>query len=478
MTIKPPINYDYIVIGSGVGGGLAANRLSKFGKKVLIIESGQQFPGNKSVSRSIFANYWNGGVVPMIGPFICPFGQAKVFGGGSVINGALVWRTPQKVLKKWATLFPGSVYASPDWTKTESRLLEELGVSDSHISYQNGNVASKILVDAAKNAQMEAVKVPRATSGCINANRCGSGCLNEAKNSVDKVFLNENENLSILKQSSVFKIKRSGSNWSVHYKQSETNKIVQSKSVIISAGATESANLLRKSKLSKAAGKNFKFHLNYKLIAKFNDNIYPENGTILTDQIQQFMDDGILMMSSNFTLPYLASSLAHLSPDKFNKFMRQSEKTAIFTVMVRPEVKARVHSFFNQTICFWKWDDKSFIASKRGMSLLSNLLFNAGAEELVLPIKNTSSIAGSSIEADKMINEIREKDLMGSSVHGMSACRMGNNPNTSVVDFNGRVWGEKNLYVLDSSILPDNIGESPQGTILTTVEMILKRWKL
>ena len=38
MTIKPPINYDYIVIGSGVGGGLAANRLSKFGKKVLIIE--------------------------------------------------------------------------------------------------------------------------------------------------------------------------------------------------------------------------------------------------------------------------------------------------------------------------------------------------------------------------------------------------------------------------------------------------------
>ena len=131
MTIKQLIHYDYVVIGSGVGGGLAANRLSKAGKKVLLLESGQQFQGNKSVSHSIFENYWNGGIVPMIGPFICPFGQAKVFGGGSVINGALVWRTPQKVLNKWATLFPDSVYASPDWTKTESRLLEELGVSGS-----------------------------------------------------------------------------------------------------------------------------------------------------------------------------------------------------------------------------------------------------------------------------------------------------------------------------------------------------------
>ena len=478
MTIKQLIHYDYVVIGSGVGGGLAANRLSKAGKKVLLLESGQQFQGNKSVSHSIFENYWNGGIVPMIGPFICPFGQAKVFGGGSVINGALVWRTPKKVLNKWATLFPESVYASPDWTKTESRLLEELGVSDNHASYQHGNAASKILVDAAKKAQMETVKVPRATSGCINANRCGSGCVNEAKNSVDKIFLSKIENLTILKQSSVFKIKRSGSSWLVHYKQAGKKKIVQSTSVIISAGATESANLLRKSKLSKTAGKNFKFHLNYKIIAKFNDNIDPEKGTILTDQIQQFMDDGILMMSSNFTLPYLASSLAHLSPDKFNNFMSQSGKTAIFTVMVRPEVKARVHSFFDQTVCFWKWDDKSFKTSKQGISLLSNLLFDAGAQELVLPIKNTNSIVGSSIKADEMINDVRQQDLMGASVHGMSACRMGNNPNTSVVDFDGRVWGENNLYVLDSSILPDSIGESPQGTILTTIEMILRRWKL
>ena len=42
------------------------------------------------------------------------------------------------------------------------------------------------------------------------------------------------------------------------------------------------ANLLRKSKLSKTAGKNFKFHLNYKIIAKFKDSIDPEKGTILT----------------------------------------------------------------------------------------------------------------------------------------------------------------------------------------------------
>ena len=70
-----------------------------------------------------------------------------------------------------------------------------------------------------------------------------------------------------------------------------------------------------------------------------------------------------------------------------------------------------------------------------------------------------------------------ENELIGVSVHGMSACKMGNSPENSIVDLNGQVWGHDNLYVFDSSILPTNTGESPQGTILNTVDLLLKKWK-
>jgi cholesterol oxidase len=36
--------YDYIIIGSGFGGSVAAMRLSEKGYKVLVIEKGKKFP--------------------------------------------------------------------------------------------------------------------------------------------------------------------------------------------------------------------------------------------------------------------------------------------------------------------------------------------------------------------------------------------------------------------------------------------------
>jgi len=99
---KLDLNFDVIVIGSGVGGALAANRILKKGKSVLLLEAGNSFSKKETIAVSLFKNYWNGGVLPLFGPFTCPFGEAKVFGGGSVINGALVWNLPDKVRKKWS----------------------------------------------------------------------------------------------------------------------------------------------------------------------------------------------------------------------------------------------------------------------------------------------------------------------------------------------------------------------------------------
>ena len=53
-----------------------------------------------------------------------------------------------------------------------------------------------------------------------------------------------------------------------------------------------------------------------------------------------------------------------------------------------------------------------------------------------------------------------------SSTHLAGTCMMGNDPEQSVVDANGKVHGVMNLYIADASILPSQgMGDSPSLTI-------------
>ena len=49
--------------------------------------------------------------------------------------------------------------------------------------------------------------------------------------------------------------------------------------------------------------------------------------------------------------------------------------------------------------------------------------------------------------------------------HGLGTCRMGTDPASSVVDGNCKVWGMKNLYVIDASVMPSGGSVNPSLTV-------------
>jgi choline dehydrogenase-like flavoprotein len=57
----------------------------------------------------------------------------------------------------------------------------------------------------------------------------------------------------------------------------------------------------------------------------------------------------------------------------------------------------------------------------------------------------------------------------------MSSAPMGSGVNAAV-DFDGKVKSFNNLYLADASILPSNIGESPQGTIMFFAHHIAEKF--
>jgi choline dehydrogenase-like flavoprotein len=52
------------------------------------------------------------------------------------------------------------------------------------------------------------------------------------------------------------------------------------------------------------------------------------------------------------------------------------------------------------------------------------------------------------------------------STHVQGTCRMGSDPERSVVDADGRVWGVDRLYVGDGSLVPRTLSVNPSLTIM------------
>ncbi len=475
--------YDTIVVGSGAGGSVAASRLSEAGDSVLVLEEGTELTEAQlraPISSLTSKTYRHAGAIPFFGPFTFPFGEARTLGGGTFINGGLIWRTPREILKHWASSIPNSIFASKTWEQSENKVIQELEVNENSSTSIYGNKDSILLKKAAKNKNWKTVKAPRAVVDCKNSNRCATGCPTGAKRSSLKNYLKKAtaNGATIVSGAKVVKILPATKNnpGFIYYRNNNKIKKIAFNRLVLSAGATQSPLLLKKSKLSLTAGNSFEFHLNFKITARFPFSVNAADGTIFTHQIQEFEKEGILMMASNFQLPYFILGLSGLSKDDVQKYVAQAANTGIFVSMTRPSVKASVHKIFGQTFGRWSWSDESFTQAKNSIYLLADLLFEAGAVDMVLPLEKTTPVTSLS-QVKELLAHSSQANLAAVSVHGMSGCKMGDAPRHSTVDLNAQVWNQKGIYVVDSSILPSNMGESPQGTIMTAAHEIIDRWK-
>ena len=98
------IECDCLVIGSGAGGAVAFCELAKAGKDVLLVEEGVKWEENQfnaPIHELTQQLYRDGGVIPFLGKPAIGFGEGVALGGTTVINGGLLWRTPEFILDEW-----------------------------------------------------------------------------------------------------------------------------------------------------------------------------------------------------------------------------------------------------------------------------------------------------------------------------------------------------------------------------------------
>jgi choline dehydrogenase-like flavoprotein len=96
---------DAVVVGSGAGGAVVAAELAEAGLDVIVLEEGghhttEEFTADSTAMTRLL--YRDGAANFARGRPRCSSPRAGASGGSTTVNGAMSWRTPERVLDRWA----------------------------------------------------------------------------------------------------------------------------------------------------------------------------------------------------------------------------------------------------------------------------------------------------------------------------------------------------------------------------------------
>lgn len=463
---------EYLVVGTGAGGSVAGARLAEAGHDVLFLEEGGDPSPYQStnVSEWMRHTYRNGGFLPMLGAPMVPLAEARCVGGGTVINGALIWRTPPWVLEEWHR---GGLegYGGGQLRPYFEVIERDLRVVEHKLSGDT-DLDSLRLYHGARSLGWKAVTVPRAVKDVRNEEKQSA-----LKNYLPRAAAN---GARIQHNARAVKIVHGGHRGRrvlARILDPDTNRTavadVAFDHLVLAGGAVQTPHLLQRSGIIARRPYAVQFHLNLKIVAVFPDEINAHRGTIFTVQLQEFEREGILCMATYLTPHFFALTLARHGVDAVNAGLMQYHRSGLYTTMVRAKSTARVESRLgDQPLLTYRLDPDDLPVIQRALERSAQALFAGGACALYLPVRGTAPVTTMG-EVHAALTRALPKLLDMATVHVMASCSMGSSAATSATRPDGRLWGFENILVTDASVLPSNIGESPQGTIMAFAHAIV-----
>ena len=181
--------FDFVVVGSGAAGAVAAHTLATHGYAVGIVEEGPWIRTRemtRDVDDVFTRTIRDRGMQVAQGKTFIPMLQGRAVGGSTLINSAIAWRIPDDVLHEWKTDF--GVDLPGDELATHFDALErELSVRTVAADVLGEN--SRIFLEQCKKRGYEAAPMRRYENGCEGSGRCLQGCPNARKQGMSITYV-------------------------------------------------------------------------------------------------------------------------------------------------------------------------------------------------------------------------------------------------------------------------------------------------
>jgi cholesterol oxidase len=496
-----------VVIGSGFGGGASALRLGEAGIKVLVLERGKWWPTGPNAEtfphatildkRDLFYTVWpevNGkriGLNPYVGLLEPVFGQnltalaPACVGGGSLIYQGMSLQPTEALFK---ASFPAGIdYAEMD-TVFYPRVAQMLNLQtapDELINSPNYQVA-RVFAAKVQAAGFDLAKIPMPIDwryalaelrGEMNPSYtngdCALGVNNGGKSSVDVTYLSQalaTGNVTVAAQHNVTRVVRAANGaWVIHADRTDETgtvlerKVITAKALILAAGSLNTTKLLVRAGargditgLPSGVGQGYGTN---------GDQIYVWSDS--TAGLTTPQGGPVVYGSMEWNTPgQLANTVIQASLPPF--FKNQSNSAISSTLIPGAAGLTMSTTELNATMLVGYG-----VSSGRGKFVYNfltdkvELKWPAGGDAaLAKRIKERlTAIAGPSA---KLINT---NSIVNSTWHSLGGACIG-----TVCDLEGRVKGQRGLYVLDGALMPGTTCAcNPSMTIAAVVERALDR---
>lgn len=518
--------YDYVIVGSGFGGSVAAMRLTEKGYSVLVLEKGKRFT-EETYAKTNW-QFWKYLWMPAIRAHgilqISILKGVMVLHGAGVGGGSLGYSNVLEVPNEetfatpaWNTPIPWGEALRPHY-ETAKRML---GVERNNKLWKADHVLREIAEERGMGHTFRptdigvylgepGVTVPDpyfggegpARAGCNYCGACMVGCRYNAKNTLPKNYLYfaEKNGAKILAESEVTDIRPldGGAGYQVTYQASTrlfkgTPRRVQARRVILSASVLGTMRLLLKLRengslpnLSPRLGHMVRTNSEALLgsLARKSDVNYSEGVCITSiynhDAVTRvepvrYPDGSSLMrylaaplIDTDVSVPvrllrFLGWIITH--PMDFAKAMFLSgwaHNTTILLVMQNKDTRMRLR----RGRSIYTFFRRGLVAEKEpGYEISAQV---AGSHELTRDFaRRTNGIALGSIG----------ENLLGlpTTAHILGGAPIGRDASEGVVDENFQVHNYPGLYIIDGSIMPANPGVNPSLTITALAEYAMSK---
>ena len=483
------VEADACVIGSGAGGAIVAYRLAERGMRVVVVERGRYVePRDFSCDEvRMIGLLYGDGVFEQTEDFRFTVLQGSCVGGSTVVNNAVCFDPPDRVLERWNSPDLAAGLDRRALAKHIAAVRELMEITPQPPQYLNPS-GETYLAGAASpmppGTQLQVGPVEANISGCVGCGYCNIGCAYGKKLSMldhvlplaQRRFDGRMRIISELEITRLFT--RSGRRLEVREAMGLTPEgrriTIRANRFVVAAGTIASSWLLKQSGIGRAlpVGKNMSFNMGAPLTADFGDRVFNAYDGL---QISHFgipvnPDRGFVLETWWNPPASQAVNMPGWFEQHFDNMRRYPHLMAV-GVLVGTKPDARlVRALTGGPGIVYHPDPEDLHKLGDGLAQVGEMLFAVGARRVMLNTWGYDEFTHPNQLSDVYRIVSDPSYITLGTGHPQGGNAISEDPARGVVDPRFRVHGYDNLYVCDASVFPSSLTVNPQLTVMSLAD--------
>jgi choline dehydrogenase-like flavoprotein len=483
------------IVGSGSGGATAARVLAEAGHDVVVLEEGADVLGAGLTQRDVAMNdrlYMDRGNRATEDMSVNVL-QARVLGGGGVINASDVVPIPDGVLEHWVRKHGLADYSPAALAPHRAQALEDL--SANRIADHQLNANNRIVRDGAAKLGLRGETLLHNRVGCQGLGTCLVGCPVGAKRNPRLVALPRAMEAGARVYTRARVVAIEGADQQTkrvrvhaldpHGYREKGALTVHAEVVVLAANAINSAHLLLRSRIgNEHVGRHLTLQPQLLIAAVFDEPVrafegIPQAYAVTEHEVEDHPEHGLwgFRIEPIMATPGMyAAGLSFLGPELMG-FMRRYDHLASALLLVpdAPSGQVEAPRSSGRPVVRYAQRDDHRERLRHAIRVASRIYLAMGAREVVVPVAPPVRIRREADLAAVDRIAFRPAEVALISAHQQGTVRFAPSPRDGAADPEGRVYGARNVYVLDSSGFPTSASSHIMAPVITVARALSER---